>query len=160
MVLIVLLGSLALIWAIRSASPARDESGALTEGGPMTVDTLRVGDCLNLPTGDEEFSAITARKCSQPHDAQVFAIGEVPAGDYPGEAAIQESVDRRCGTRFEEMFADLPNVDDLEITSFAPTQHGWPNRGFSCLVTKSDGTELIGDLAREASRHALRTANS
>lgn len=161
MLLIVFLGSAALLWAIQDANPGRDSAGSLTESGPLWVNDLRVGDCLNMPEGTDDVSGVTVRPCAKPHDAQVYAVGEVPEGEYPGDEAIQERVEHRCGERFEAVLGELPEADDLEITSLSPTLQGWPAyRGFSCLVHRNDGDRLVGDLTGKSSERALRGLTS
>ena len=42
----------------------------------------------------EEFSEVTARPCSDPHQYELFWIGSMGAGDYPGDARFEAFFER------------------------------------------------------------------
>lgn len=115
-----------------------------------------MGDCVNISLDRDAVAAIAAIPCSEPHDAQVYAFGDVSAGDYPGEAAIDKTVDERCGHRFEAIVGGRADADKLAVTYLTPVLEGWPaNRRFACLVTHADGSALVGNVIGQFSREAL-----
>jgi hypothetical protein len=56
---------------------------------------LRQGNCIITPNE----SVVSAVSCTSPHDAEVFATFTLPAGPWPGSAAVEQAADDGCGAR-------------------------------------------------------------
>ena len=59
------------------------------------VFALRQGNCIITP--NESVASVVS--CASPHDAEVFATFTLPAGPWPGSAAVEQAADDGCGTR-------------------------------------------------------------
>ncbi len=59
------------------------------------VFSLRQGNCITTP--DE--TAVSVVPCTSAHDAEVFATFTLPAGPWPGSAAVQQAADDGCAAR-------------------------------------------------------------
>jgi hypothetical protein len=58
---------------------------------------LRQGNCITMPNE----SAVSVVPCTSPHDAEVFATFTLPAGPWPGSAAVQQEANDGCGARLD-----------------------------------------------------------
>jgi hypothetical protein len=56
---------------------------------------LRQGNCVLTP--NESVASVVP--CTSPHDAEVFATFTLPAGPWPGSAAVERAANDGCGTR-------------------------------------------------------------
>jgi hypothetical protein len=61
--------------------------------GAPAVFGLRQGNCITTPNE----SVVTVVSCTSPHDAEVFATFTLPAGPWPGSAAVQQEANDACG---------------------------------------------------------------
>ncbi len=135
--------SIALILVITHNDPARDANQRLVKSGPLAVNALRAGDCVHLDSRTE-IDGLTALPCAEPHSAQVITTGSLPEGEYPGTTAIASMVDNRCAAAFDRA---LQGNLAYDVLTFAPTDLAWHDRGYSCLVVRTDGSDIIGDVA-------------
>jgi hypothetical protein len=56
---------------------------------------LRQGNCVLTPNE----SVVSVVPCTSPHDAEVFATFTLPAGPWPGSAAVEQAANDGCGAR-------------------------------------------------------------
>jgi hypothetical protein len=130
----VVLGGLIVIGLIASNSePDRDASGQVTATTNTRPDKLRVGDCVtSLQEG--EVKDIKVQPCNQPNGGKVFAVFELPAGKWPGLAAVQAAAEKGCTDRFKALKeqADKPS----DVFFLHPVEDGWAlgDRGTTCLL--------------------------
>ena len=121
------------------ATPALPTPNA---GTVINADDLVVGDCVILPSEDQ-FDELRRLACTEPHDGEVFFIGDHPGGDYPSDDAFQAFVDEQClpafaaytGSAYEEQGV-------LDVGWFTPTSGAWDrgDRGVTCHLTPIDGS--------------------
>ncbi|GAA3567455.1 DUF4190 domain-containing protein [Kribbella ginsengisoli] len=132
----VVIGGLLVIGLISTYNdnePKRDASGQVT----TTVDTkpnkLRVGDCV---TGIEEgvVKDIKVQPCDQPNGGKVFAVFELPAGEWPGLAAVQAAAEKGCTDRFKALKQTPDKPSDVFFLH--PIENGWTlgDRNATCLL--------------------------
>lgn len=120
-----------------ATGPERDpETGELLEPGDIDVFELRVGDCLDGFTDDEQISTIRAVPCAEEHTDEIYAAVPIPDGDeYPGDDAIMELANTGCYDEFEE-FIGIPWDDsELDFGLLAPTEHSWDEGDREVLCT-------------------------
>lgn len=125
-------------------------TGAIDVGG-KPVDTLAVGDCIELDLDlaeDAEIFSVPTVACGEPHDGEVYFLGQIDRFDeYPGRRTVQAHVEQRCAGA---AFTDYVGVDyadsALGLYSLSPTSASWRDgdRGFTCIATAGDATSLIG----------------
>ncbi|WP_147404089.1 hypothetical protein [Nocardia panacis] len=118
---------------------ARDESS----GGALPVGELTTGRCVDgLPA--ERPGTVTARSCTEPHDAEVVYQFDLPPGPWPGEIEITRQINMRCAPSFSAAMQrnrggrPLRNycVHPLDSADWVHTQR------ISCLVMSRNGEKL------------------
>lgn len=125
-----------------------DETGQISEGGEVDVLTLAVGDCL---VGVEEGlqTSVDAVPCAEEHDLEAFHDFALPAGDFPGEDAVDEAAGDGCHAAFEEFIGVSYDESVLIYTYFYPSEESWTeadDRLITCLVGDESGP-VTGTLA-------------
>jgi hypothetical protein len=115
--------------------------------GGVGAFVLKVGDCIMAPEENVELIAsVEGVPCAEPHDAQVFALFDVPDGSYDIDRIENEAVEG-CVARFEGAIGrSLDNAKDLDGTFLKPSEESWAenDRVIQCLVTSADGSRLTG----------------
>ncbi len=131
--------------AADSDETTRDENGAVVESGDVGVFAIQVGDCFgDLGTG--EISAATAVPCADPHLNEVYALFDMPDGDFPGDAAITTAWQEGCLERFDA-FVGLDFASSIyDITPLTPTATSWAqgDREIVCMVQPVSGENTTG----------------
>ncbi|MFD1372179.1 DUF4190 domain-containing protein [Actinoplanes sichuanensis] len=95
---------------------------------------LKPGDCISSLDESSAVYDMPVVPCDKPHKAEVYHVFRFPAGAYPGEKAVEEESDERCGTAYEPY--DTPENEDLEIYYLYPENAaGWnDDRSVLCIV--------------------------
>lgn len=140
----VVLGAGAIFAAATSAD--RDDTGEITDPGSVDAFDLAVGDCIQWPTAEptEEFDTVSATTCTEPHDAEVYALVEHPAGPkdaYPGSTVIEEWAVDACYDEFAGYVGrTYEAAEELDFTFFQPTEAGWArnDRVVQCVIFRVD----------------------
>lgn len=113
-----------------------------TAGTVVGAETLAVGDCLVLPSEDT-FDDVRTLSCTEPHDAEVFFVGDHPDGDYPSDETFEAFVDAQCLPVFETYTGSaFDDQDVLDVGWFTPTSGAWDggDREVVCHLTPADGS--------------------
>ncbi len=112
-----------------------------TSAVPTTA--LQPGDCVNNLRDSTEVQSLPGVPCTQPHEGEVFAVFDLPAGDYPGEAAIGEQITNECVARLSSYSSSASqNSGDLRLVTIYPLEQDWNrgNRGVVCIAAAASGT--------------------
>ncbi len=111
---------------------------------PAAVFGLRAGQCVN--SGANALS-VTVLSCTSPHDAEVFATFSLPAGSWPGAAAVQQDAGNGCQSRFASYLNPQLASADLTQEFVYPNQAAWQagERTVVCEVRAVDG-QLTGSV--------------
>jgi hypothetical protein len=135
-------------WVFTSLDDAdRGDSGEIVGGGDLGVATMQPGDCFNDPDSDVVYD-VQAVPCSEPHDNEVFAIGEV--GDafgsaFPGLVALDSYAYEQCtGSRFQSYVGVGYSESILGVFTLTPTDESWSDgdRGYVCALYRLDLAKL------------------
>lgn len=154
---VVLLGALTVggLGSCGSDEPERDEQGAIAEEGDLSVQSVEVGDCFNDPDGVEEgveVEALGAVPCAEPHDNEAYHVFELPDGEYPGDAEVEEQSFEGCVGPFEGYVGRTYEASELEIFPITPTEASWndvDDREVICAVYLPE-QELTGSMRDSA----------
>ena len=106
----------AIILAV-TTSARRDSGGSVTEGGSISATALKVGDCVNGLKNTTNLLSLPGVPCVQPHEGEVFAVFDLPAGEYPGAAAVDDEVSKECNDparRLQPQRGDRPRRGPLQ----------------------------------------------
>ena len=129
-----------------SDDTTRNDSGDVVEGGDVGVFALNVGDCV-LNSTETEVQALQAVPCADEHDLEVFALFDMPEGDFPGDAAVDSAADAGCLQRFDA-YVGLAYADSVyAFTYLTPLESGWneiDDREIVCMLARIDGEPNIG----------------
>lgn len=99
----------------------------LTTGclGGGNVFSLSAGDCFNDPDTFGEVSDVELVDCGDPHDNEVYALFDIAADDYPGDAAVQDEAAEGCLAAFEGYVGRDYQSSSLDISALTPTSESW-----------------------------------
>ncbi len=118
--------------------PASTEvpAGPVTQG-EVFVEDLAVGDCV-----DEDFDAIdavltlTVTRCDGSHRGQVFLVQDLPDGEFPGDAAVEDQSYAMCDPGFEAWIGRPYASSSLSYVYYFPDAERWAtDRTVQCIVT-------------------------
>lgn len=110
------------------------------------VFSLEVGACFDDPDDIEQVSEVPVVDCAEPHDNEVFAVFDLPDGDFPGIEAVQDaSVDGCLGERFESYVGTPYPESEIFASALWPTDSSWSagDREVVCFLFEP-GEKLIG----------------
>jgi Septum formation/Domain of unknown function (DUF4352) len=124
------------------------------------VNDLRVGQCFNQPKQDEVVR-VEDVPCSQPHDAEVFAIAPLRGQELPAEAELERLSDQVCTAGFRSYVGVAAHDSPLDFAWWAPTKEAWASgdRTIACALENPDHRKLVGSMRDTAVKTAqeLRT---
>lgn len=119
------------------------ETTAAPETTVSDVDAfdVTVGECMLLPGEDTLINTLEGVDCSAPHDAQAFALFDIPDGDFPGLTAVEAAMDEGCLERFEGFVGTSYQESSLYYTGLYPTSGSWDagDREVVCLIVPESG---------------------
>jgi hypothetical protein len=109
----------------------------LTVGkGTVTATDIGVGDCLREIPGDTRVLTVRTVDCSESHAGEVFAVLEMPAGDFPGQAAI-DAYAEKCSPALAGYSPAAMTDDSVQMYVLYPTAETWAqgDRAVTCIAT-------------------------
>jgi putative regulator of septum formation/uncharacterized protein DUF4190 len=124
-----------------ASSADRDSTGNITAGGDVSAFDLKVGDCLNDLKEGQSITDLPAVPCAQPHEGEVFAVFDLPAGAYPGEAKVSDDAERECANRFEGYAPSSVDDTSIELFFLHPTQLSWAQGDHEVTCVATDPTK-------------------
>ena len=104
----------------------RDDGGQIVGAGDMEVTDVRAGDCFDLKDPDEEeVGDVTAKPCTEPHEFEMFFVGNLPDGEFPADDVINAYLEAECIPAFDA-YVGMPYVQSqLDIFPLIPSFGGW-----------------------------------
>ncbi|GAA2243100.1 membrane protein [Streptomyces ruber] len=125
------------------------EEAARADGGTFSVD---VGECFDAPGGSLEGYTydVDTVPCEGKHDGEVFAVFDLPGGDWPGDDEVGEAAAGQCYVLADAYIMDSwAWPSDVDVYYFQPTRQSWGlgDREISCVFGSTDaGKNLTGSL--------------
>ena len=119
------------VTASPSASPSATTS---TDSKLVALNNLRVGDCLQDIGEGKSVSKLAVVACTAPHAAEVVGRFNLPAGKYPGTAAVDEQAGTGCADRLKAYAPAASKNPKVDLFYFSPLEQEW---------TKTDGRSVI-----------------
>jgi hypothetical protein len=116
----------------------RNGSGDIVAGGDLSAFSFRAGDCWNDPPLDQEVESVAAVPCTDPHDAEVYAVYDLAFEEFPGENEMAVAAEAGCIERFAEFAGVDYASSELEIVYLNPTEESWDtedDRSAVCSVS-------------------------
>jgi hypothetical protein len=141
-----------VVSAVLDDSGNRDAQGRITEASTISVSKIQVGDCLaDLPSG--RVLKVEAVPCDLYHTAEVFDTYTMPAGPFPGKAAVEASADRHCTAEIDDYVASPAGESGYEVFLLNPLPDTWSDdRGVVCMLTNPDHSYLYAPVRGEGPR--------
>ncbi len=115
----------------------RAETGEIVAGGDVSAFDFRVGDCVNGLVDNAVTTQLPGVPCAEPHEGEVFATFELPAGDYPGQDNANADAESGCLERFAAYAGPAAEADDaISLFYLAPTPGSWAqdDHGVTCIA--------------------------
>ena len=115
------------------------------------LDDLRVGDCVEIPSGDfTDVIAVPTMRCSRAHNAELYLIGRLDRPrerDYPGEETVRREAIELCrGDDFETYVGAPIEASGREIVTMWPSEIDWrPTRGVVYCFVRLPGDASTTD---------------
>jgi Septum formation len=108
----------------------------------ISATDLEVGECLNGLRAGSDVTTVPSVPCEEPHEGEVFAVFDLPSGDYPGNAAVESQVDKGCETRLAAYSPSAPTDSALEQFFIYPQERNWikGDREVVCIAKAASGT--------------------
>ncbi len=147
------LGSLWLVGIIAAVAigvgrdASRSPAGALTSAGTVSLDALRVGDCIaTLPEG-QSVVTVDVVPCASRHAGEVYSTSQLGAGPYPGPGQVDRLSLGRCRKDLPAFVGATPGETGFGISYLQPTSRSWTlgNRGVTCILHDPSGAPLDGE---------------
>ncbi len=111
---------------------------------------LVVGTCFDDPSTTDQIESVPVMSCDGPHDDEVFAVVEYPAGldeSYPGKKPLVELAQEECNGQVFTDYVGLQWRQSQFMTSqLTPTEKSWAagDRQIVCLLY--DTVPVVGSV--------------
>jgi hypothetical protein len=118
-----------------------DSATSATGTGTVSVTTLKAGDCIKGLRSTGSTENLPRVPCSLPHEGEVYAVFQLPAGPWPGDTAVQQQAETRCNAELK-IYAPKA-ADTAEVLYLHPLQQSWKrDRGVTCIATDEKGSTI------------------
>jgi hypothetical protein len=104
--------------------------------GTVTATNVEMGDCLKEIPDSVRVLTVQTVGCDELHAGEVFAVLQMPEGDYPGQTAIDEYADK-CGPTLARYSPAAMEDDTVQMYVLYPTAETWEqgDRAVTCIAT-------------------------
>jgi putative regulator of septum formation len=114
---------------------------AQTQTQTQAPRTFVVGECLNDLNGD-----LDSVPCGPPHDGEVYANFDLPAGAYPGYDTVMAQSKSRCGGELAIYMEESSYPQAVDYIWLYPPESSWTeSRTVTCVAWGPDG-QLFGSI--------------
>ena len=104
--------------------------------GTVTATDVGMGDCLSEIPGDTRVLTVKTIDCAEPHAGEVFAVLQMPGGEFPGQSAIDTYADK-CSPALASYSPEAMTDDSVQLYVLYPTAETWEqgDRAVTCVAT-------------------------
>ena len=112
--------------------------------GSGNVFELKIGQCFDDPDSTERVSDVEIVDCDQAHDNEVYALFNMPEGDFPGVSVVEEAALDGCYDAFEPYVGVDYESSVLAATWYTPSPTSWEqgDREVVCIAYDLDLKKL------------------
>ena len=126
---------------------ARGPDGQIEQPVLMNFNSLREGDCFELVDPQTpSVDIVRALPCASEHVYEVFFVGDMPDGAFPGDAAVSTFANDNCLPAFEA-YVGLAFEDSVWYgTPIGPNEGTWAggDRRVACLLHNAEESAVSG----------------
>jgi hypothetical protein len=118
-------------------------------GGSRPVTDMSVGDCFDLPDPESDsISDVTQRECTEPHQYEMYFVGDLPDGQYPSDSDVDLWLEANCLPAFTDYVGIDYQSSVLVALPITPTEDGWNDGDHSvqCAIRDPNNAELTESL--------------
>ena len=129
--------------ALALTASALTSACSLLSFGPRTsAFSMKVGQCVQLPTGDN-ITDLETTDCSALHDAEVFHLTQVTEDERPSDSELEDMGGDACLAAFEGYVGIPYEESELDYTILYPSPGSWEqgDREIICFIISGDGTD-------------------
>jgi Septum formation len=110
----------------------------------LSLANYTVGTCINPPEG----VPTEVVPCDEPHLFEVYVVGALAEGQYPGEAAVTEEVASTCEDAFAGYIGATYEASALDYVPVPPEADAWSagDLSYVCLVGDAEGNALTSSV--------------
>ena len=124
---------------------------AVSACGGTSVLSLEVGQCISgQTTGEDDVSSVPVVECTEPHTGEIYSLPQLPDGDFPGDAAVQQSATELCsGQEFQTYVGKPYQESTIYLSYLVPSSDTWEDgdREIVCILAADEnGSETTGSL--------------
>jgi hypothetical protein len=104
--------------------------------GTVTATDVEMGDCLSEIPSDTRVLTVQTVGCEESHAGEVFAVLQMPEGDFPGQPAIDAYADK-CSPELARYSPSALTDDSIQLYVLYPTAETWDqgDRAVTCVAT-------------------------
>lgn len=106
--------------------------------GSGNVFELKVGQCFDDPENMEVVSDVEIVDCDEAHDNEVYALFDMPSGDFPGVSVVEEAALEGCYDAFEPYVGIDYASSVLDFSWLSPTPDSWENGDYEIVCIAYD----------------------
>lgn len=108
----------------------------LVGNGTVTATDVKEGDCLAEIPSNTRVLTVKTVECDQAHAGEVFAVLQMPDGDFPGQAAI-DAYAEKCSPELAAYSPDAMTDTSVQLYVLYPTDETWKqgDRAVTCIAT-------------------------
>lgn len=144
---------------LRRAATALLAAGALallSACGGTSVLSLEVGQCISDTAQEDQISTVPVVDCAEPHAGEIFALPELPDGDFPGEQFVSDQAEQLCaGQAFQDYVGVAYQQSEIYYSALLPSAESWDqqdDREIVCILANQDGSPMSPGSLRGANR--------
>lgn len=143
---------------LRRAATAVLAAGALallSACSGTSVLSLEVGQCITDTAQEGQVSSVPVVECTEPHNGEIYALPQLPEGDFPGDQAVKDQGDQLCaGQPFQDYVGVPYQQSEIYYTKLLPSAETWADgdREIVCILANQDGSPLSPGSLRGANR--------
>lgn len=102
----------------------------------VTATDVKMGDCLKEIPSSTRVMTVNTIGCDQPHAGEVFAVLQMPGGDFPGQSAI-EDYQNKCEPALASYAPGAITDGSVQLYVLYPTAETWKqgDRAVTCIAT-------------------------
>jgi hypothetical protein len=120
-------------------------------GIDTSVFRIRPGDCFDDPAPGRQLRQVDVTPCDQPHDNEVFATVEHPAGadfPFPGHDGVVAHAEQACPGPFAAYVGIAYAQSRFSLFPIVPSRESWAkgDRQIICALYDNEAGKLTGSV--------------